>query len=316
MALIISRPPVPITFQTIADRYQGITVRWIGADGSEWDLGGGAEGVVLQGFGTEGLHDPVIEQFEDESPNFHGADIQGWLALPRDVFWPLKVYADNSDQWVDTYARFFDSIDPMAPGRWIVGYRGAERELKLVGAYDRSHAFGVHPTVLGWGSIGVRLRAEQPFWEGQPIRKGPWSEPSAMPFIPEGGAPAFYLNGRSALGSATVDNPSKKVPAFPTWIVDGPLSGIQLGIGEQVIEPPNVPAGKRLVIDTDLRNVTVRFGDIPAEGQEFTGVDYSETLGLQEFAPIPPGKDVAVTVTGTGEGSVICELVPLHFRAM
>lgn len=309
--LILSAPPVaPPVSET---QWQSITVEWVGADGSVWDLSSGDQGVVLQRDGTEGEHDPVITKYSSEARAFHGKRNRGWRALAREVFWPVLIYADDSEDWRDTYHRFFRSIHPEVPGTWRISFAGVARELRLTGRYDNSHAFETHPTVLGWGRFGVQLEAEQPFWEGTPVLRGPWRAPAPLPFYP---GPPFHISAAAAFGSAVIDNPGD-VNTYITWEAVGPLSSIVVGAGGRLIEVPfPVADGEMLRLDTDLRNPTALLGPVPEVGEAFEGVDMTTELGFQPLAAIPPGESRELHVAAIGDGSISARLTPLHFRAI
>lgn len=301
--LIFSAPPVPAPVPE--DQWEAIDIQWIGWDGSVWNLSTGAEGVVLQASGTEGLHDPQLTKYQSVARAIPGARNRGWRAEKRQVFWPMHIYSDSSAAWAETYRRFFASIHPDKSGTWRVGLAGEYRELQLTGVYDDSYAFGTHPTVLGWGRFGVKLEAVQPYWTADQIERGPWAVASATSFFGSG-APSFTIGASESLGTATMENPGD-VDAYPVWTAVGPLSSLTMGVGDAVITVPfSLTSGKVLRVDTDPRNPTATLD----------GVDTTATLGLQPFAPIQPGDSVPLTVTASGAGSVSVALTPLHFRAL
>lgn len=317
--LIPVAPPVPAP-SALVKAWESITVEWVGADGSRWDLGTGAQGVVLSAYGTEGMHEPVIDADDSETLDVDGAQQQSWRAPKREVFWPIRVFHDDSLAWKDTYQRFFDSLNFDRDGIWRVGFNGETRELRCRFRPKTAHRFDTHPTVLGWGRFGVELVALQPWWEGELIRRGPWKAPDTHPFFP---GPPYYLSASSAFGSATVPNPGQ-VPVWRIWVADGPLTSLQLGDEGRVIDVPfAIPAGKRFLLDTNPRNVTAVMGDTPApEAEEsfdpaaFVGEDKTEELGFQSFTPTPIGAEVPVHVSATGAGRVQCLLTPRYRRAM
>lgn len=309
--LILSRPPVQPP--TIPDIWIPITSTWTGWNGAKFELTSGAGGVAFSA-GVVGLHEPQMTRFVSQSRAVHGERLRGWRAVPRDVRWPVWVYADSSLEWQDTYSRFMDSVHPEFEGVWRVEYAGSYRELRLTGVFDEDHEYEVDPHVMGWELYGVKLRAAQPFWTGAPVTRGPWTGATPVDFYGESGGPPFYLSSSSTLADATMNNPGD-VPAYPVWTIDGELDDIKVGVGDVLIEPSDVDSGKRLVIDTDPRNVTALLGDIPGDGETFEGEDVTQALGFQPFAPIPPGGEVPIHIEGAGAGSVTCTLVPLYRRA-
>ena len=305
MVIILSRPPVapPVP----VDQWAGLTVLWYGADGSVWDLGSGEEGAVLLRTGTEGMHDPVLTKYYSKSRVVPGARARGWRAEPREVFWPALIYSHNSsDEWRDRYRAFFASIHPSIPGRWRVGYKGAFRELLLTGVYNDTHLFEQDPVRRGWERFGITLEAVQPWWQGDPIELGPWRQPETAPFFPAEGGPSFTISSSIAIGHAHVSNPGD-VDSWLTWTAVGPLTSVEIGIGNDVaVIPFNVAAGETLIIDTDPRRQT----------GTLNGVDVTKQLGLLPYGSIPPGGRVGVHVEANGAGSISASLVPLYFRAI
>lgn len=317
MFLILSSPPV--TPPAAADLFPGYVSEWI-FEGRTWNLNDWQSGVFLDTRGVEGLHNPVVEKFASTARGIHGKRRRGWRASARDVFWPVQVFADRStDEWLVRQREFFNTIRPDREGVWRVSHNGRARTLRLTGVFNDSYAYELDPLREGWAPYGVALEADQPFWEGDAVTRGPWKGADAVNFYGGDesgatGATPFYLSAAETLADATMSNPGD-VDAYPVWTIDGDLDDIQVGVGDVVVEPANVDAGKRLVIDTDPRNTTALLGDIPSEGEPFTGADVTAALGFQSFAPIPPGGSVPIHVEGVGAGSVTCTLTPLYFRA-
>lgn len=305
MVVILSQPPV--TPPVPVDQWTGMSVVWFGADGSVWDLATGAEGVVLENEGTEGLHNPAVTKFTSSSRVVPGNRLRGWRTEPREVFWPIFVYSnEDSDEWKSRYADFFASIHPEMPGRWRVGHGGTFRELELTGVFGDPHSFQHDPLVFGWSKFGVTLEAAQPYWAGEPLALGPWSQPETGPFFGASGAPDFFLSSSAEIGRATISNPGD-VDAWMTWTCVGPLADIEIGIGSTVATVPfDLSAGQVLVIDTDPRH----------QSGTLDGVDVTKELGLLSYGAIPPGSDVEVHVEASGAGEISAALTPLYFRAM
>lgn len=303
--VILSRPPVapPVP----EDQWAGVSVIWHGADGSVWDLGSGAGGAVLQRSGTEGLHDPVITKFSSTSRVVPGNRPRGWRSEAREVFWPILVYShESATEWKARYRAFFASIHPENPGTWRIGHGGEVRELQLTGVYPKGHSFQHDPLVLGWEMFGVALEAHQPYWEGAAVELGPWKQPLTGDFFAPGGSPDFFISSSTEIGRATITNPGD-VDAWLVWKAVGPLSGIEIGIGDAVATIPfDLAAGEELIIDTDPRH----------QSGTRDGLDVTKPLGLLPYASVPPGTNVEVHVEAAGVGEISASLTPLYFRAM
>lgn len=316
--LILSRPaPVPAP---IASDWQSLSLIWEGWDGSVWDLNSRDGGVLLYRRGVEGMHNPHITRHTSTSRAVPGNRLRGWRAEAREVFWPIYLWGGSSTEWRERNAAFLKTVHPDRAGTWKVTAGSETRSLRLTATFDEPHQYDIDPQLHGWVQYGITLEAEQPFWEGTPIKRGPWRQPSSQSFIDPAGSPPLHISTGAAFGSATVPNPGD-VDAYGVWTLSGPLEDIEVGIGDTYVAPFDLIAGETLRIDTDPRNPTAELGPttLDADGNfdsdAFVGEDATEELGLQDFAPIPPGEEVELHVEAAGAGSIEFELVPLHFRA-
>lgn len=296
------------------DRWVGLSVTWTGPDGSVWDLADVAGGVFLDRAGVEGLHFPPITKYRSAARGIPGNRVRGWRTEAREVFWPIHLWGGSSEEWLTRNEAFLSTIHPERAGTWTVQASGRPaRSLQLTGVFDESHAYTVDPVHSGWASYGITLEASQPYWEGELITRGPWKAPDPVPFFP---GPPFSIGRGAAFGTAVIPNPGD-VEGWGVWRAVGPLSSVELGVGDAIIEVPfDVPSGEVLVIDTDPRHPTARMGAVPDEGEVFDGADMRSQLGLQDYAPVPVGSSVPLHVDATGTGEITYELKPLFFRAI
>ncbi|GGH34252.1 hypothetical protein [Microbacterium album] len=303
MVLILSAPPVAPPVPPA--QWVGLGIEWVAPDGTVWDLTDPSKGVVLVRDGVEGLHFPRVEKFSSASRAIPGKRSRGWRALARDVFWRVYIYRDSSAAWLELYRRFFDSIHPDRVGTWRVTAGDQTRELRLTGTFDEPWVYDRDPLYRGWALYGVAMEADQPFWAGAPIKRGPWRAPAPVPFFDADGSPPLHISQGSTFASARIPN-AGDVDAWPVWTLEGPLDPVEVGIGEAIVQVPfPILDGQVLRIDTDPRNVTATLD----------GADVTRLLGFQRFAPVPPGGEVPLHVAAAGGGAVSVELVPLYFRA-
>lgn len=285
--------------------WQTLVVVWVGWDGSVWNLNSGAEGVRLLKDGVEGLHFPPITKWSSSSPVVPGKRSRGWQSDAREVFWPVQIRGASSEAFRELYDAFFTTIHPDRAGEWMVRAGEQVRRLRLTGTFDTSHNDPLDPYLRGRAVYGVTLEAEQPYWEGESFSVGPWLAADGVDFFDPGGSPLFHISSSHTAASAEMTNPGD-VDAYPVWTVTGPMSDIELGVGTRIIDVPFAVAdGEVLVIDTDPRNITATVN----------GVDATEDLGFQSFAPIPAKATTPLHVEATGEGSITVSLTPLYFRA-
>lgn len=303
MPIVFAAPPVaPPSLSGSA----GLRMRWLGADGSVWDLNDWRAGVCLMLGGVTGLHFPRVTKYKSRSRAVPGHRNRGWRAEARDVFWPLYVYGDGSESWRAVYDRFFATIHPDKAGVWEVTAGTQVRSLRLTGVFDDDYQFTRDPYAAGWAVIPVQMEPEQPFWEGQTVKRGPFSAPAGVDFIPPTLAPTFHISPAATFASATIPNQGD-VDAWLVWTVEGPITDVTLGLGGVTATVPfELSAGQVLRIDTDPRNISARLD----------GVDVTAQLGLMEFAAVPPGGVVPLMVAASGAGGISAELTPLYFRGL
>ena len=305
MILVAVSPPRPAPAPPVASDWGALSVWWEGWDGSVWDLNDRAGGVMLLREEVEGLHNPQVTREIDTNAAVHGHRVRAWTADAREVYWPIFLFAGNTVDWLARSKAFWSTIHPDRPGTWRVRAGSEERTLRLKAVFGDPHRYPVDPLHQRWAKYGVTLEAEQPFWCGVPITAGPWSTEEGVEFFPDDGAPDFGISGSTAFGDAVISNPGD-VDAYGVAVIDGPLDDVEIGVGSAVIHVPfPVPDGETLRIDTDPLRPTATMG----------GLDVTRDLGLQEYAPVPPGRSVPLHVMATGTGSIRFTLTPLYFRA-
>lgn len=276
---------------------------WVGWDGSTWDLQDHDAGLDMLLAGVEGLHFPKITRWSSSSRAIPGNRRRGWQADPRSVFWPLFLWSDGTDGWLDLQDRFFRTIHPEKAGTWRVTAGAQVRTLQLRGTFEDSYRHEADPLQRGWAVYPITLEAASPYWSGAPVTAGPWSaDPGGVPFFP---GPPFHLGSSMTLTSAAITNPGD-VDAWPVWSAWDELTALTVGVsGRSIVVPFDLADGDRLVIGTDPRNPFATFN----------GVDVLAELGLQAYAPVPALGTAPLQITAGGTGSVACTIVPQHFRA-
>lgn len=277
---------------------------WTGWDGSVWSLTDPASQVRLKQ-GVRGLSMPPVRRYSSASAGVPGSRWRGASPEERQVFWPLAVHTAPGQGWVDQDSAFFRTLDPERPGIWRVQQPdGGARSLRCRFVDDGQHTYVTGPAGIGWAFYGITLVAEQPYWEGEPLVRYFNAAPPVLFF---GTPQVFSLDPGSTVATATVDNPGD-VDAYPVWTVTGPTTGVTLGVGGRLIEVPFALAdGEVLVVDPRPTAQTAIMS---------TGVERTAELGEADFAPIPAGESLALSLDLAGAGgSVQVSLTPLHYRA-
>lgn len=302
MSIILTAPSSPPVSET---QWRGMGVTWEAA-GKLFDLTSKDGGIVLVRDGVEGLHFPEIVQHTSRHRATHGQRSRGFRVEPREAFWKVYIWGDGGDAWLSVQDEFWSTIRPDVEGVWRVTAGGQSRTVRLRGQFDDSFSYERDPLLHGWAVFPVKLVADQPFWTGPLVQSPVWRAADPLEFFPAGGGPSFHISSASTFGTARIGNPGD-VGAYPRWEIRDQLGDIQVGVGADIITVPfDMVTGDRLTIYSDPR----------APRAVLNGTAVTRTLGLQDFAPIPPGGAVDVHVSATGNGSVQATLEPLHYRAL
>jgi hypothetical protein len=284
---------------------------WIAWDGTEWDLSHGLSGLALQS-GVRGLKDPPITRWKTQSPAVSGSIFRGVVTDEREIFWPIKVFANSgSNDWIVHNSRFWRTLDPNRTGQWVVTQpNGTRRTLtcRFTGLDDDSD--DISPELVGFCVYGINLVAEQPYWVGETTTRIFENVTGQNFYGGSGGGgfgPPFYLSSGTTLASASTSNPGD-VPVSPVWRINGPSTDCTVIVdGHTIAFPMSIGAGHWVELDTAPTS-QVALDDL--------GVDRTAELGAVDFAEIRPGDNVPLTVSMTGGGSVSMKLTAAYRRAM
>lgn len=289
MGLLFAAPsPAPALARVAASPWGKLRHTWTGWDGSEWDLSRPAGGVFLLAEGLEGLGMPDFTNYTTSSPVVHGTKWEGWLATGRKVFWNIGIYNNQgSNEWIALNRAFWRTLRPGKTGVWTIHLPTGEKfSLTLRLASPGSIAMDRDPVQHGWKSYGIELFPEQPFWEAKPVVKQ-WGSGKQVPFLgPDDKGPPFHVSRSTTLGSATLTN-SGDVESYIQWTITGPTLSVTVGIGgENTVVPFPVPDGKKLIIDTDPRNLIA----------ELNGVDVMNQLTEFNYPALQPGENIKLSL--------------------
>ena len=295
-----------------------LVVTWTGWDGSVWTLSDPSQNVFLSRGDLRGLSFPPFNRFTSTSPLIAGSRYRGGRTDERDVFWPIVVSADSSDEFLAVNRAFRRTLDPEKLGTWTVTTPGGESRSVKLRHVPEDVGYDVDPVKFGRQVYGVRMVAEQPFWAGAPIKRS-WYETAPPPGLYAGPGVLNFAPG-SSFDTASIPNPGD-VEVYPVWTVKGPSTNIVLGVDGKLIElPTTLGQFDYRVIDTRPDQLIVR------DGEPIPGVygpnEMTYELGAVEFGAIPPGADVPLTVQVTGGSSagsrtnVWLQITPLDYEAI
>lgn len=306
-------PTIPQFVATETAKWVGLDPTWTGADGSVWRLAREDSGVLLLRGGTRGLYAPTHETYRSDSPALAGSRYRGSRTLAREVFWPLLVYSRTSSQaWTDLDRAFWRTLRADTPGTWSVTLPdGTRRSLACRYEAGGDEAQDELPVRTGYATYGVKLTAdEDPYWQGDPQTYTFANPVTRFPPYPMPGSRNGYvlwLSRGSTIANAIVPNPGD-VDTFPLWRVNGPFTTAQVGVGGRIIDIPfALEAGRTLTLDTRPQAYSARLDD---------GTDLTGRLGVRrEFAPIPAGRSITLSLQMQGAGSVTATITPRYERA-
>lgn len=294
----------------------GMRHLWHAWDGTTWDIGNPSSPVRLNA-GVQGLDDPDVDYYTSDSPGVDGTTDRGFRVSGRTVFWPLRIFLPAASQaWVDLDASFWRSLQPGRYGTWeVIQPNRVSRSLRLRMQDKATPTFTTDPALTGYQTYGVRLVCPDPYWVGDKVTRT-FAPATSAPFF----GPVFTITRSNTLSTATLTNPGD-VEAWPVWTILGPTTAVTVGLDAHAITVPfTVDAGKAVIIDTDPRaqtayDATVTTGPDGSQVVTSTGVERTGSLGTVDYAPIPPGASVPLTLTVTGAGSVNVSILPRYLRA-
>jgi hypothetical protein len=301
-------------------------MRWE-AKGTSWPLTDPDTGLFLMP-GIRGLGSARSERHSTRSPATPGSRHEGVSFLDREVFWPVCIWNDDgSVDWMLRDRAFWSTMDPLVPGLWVVTLPdGSERSLQIRFTDDGDHVSEYDPIRRGWEKYGIKLLAEQPFWEGQPVVRA-WKNRTYEPFFEPVGPHIVNIASGSDASTATIDNPGD-VESYARWFIDGDTTTAAVGVDGVTVEVPfSIAAWECLVIESDPDLIGATLYDVTPEGAELkpservvgehliNPVDKTPDLGEADFAPIPPGESVPLSLTINGSGAVELLLPTLYRRA-
>lgn len=309
-----------------APAWSGMPMTWT-AKGTQWALTDRSTGIFLLP-GVRGLGSARTERHTTSSPAVAGSQYQGSSFLDREVMWPLKIWHNGgSTAWMERDRAFWTTMDPQDTGVWTVVHPdGNHRSLMLRFVDDGDHVRDRNPLRLGWDRYNITLVAEQPFWVGDPVVRSFIGELPPEPFFEPTGPQIVNIASDFSAANARMDNPGD-VESYPRWFIDGDTSSASVGAGGVVVDVPfAVAAGTCLVIDSDPDLIGATLYEITVSGAEkkpsdrvigvdmINPVDMSAALGEADFAPIPAGAQVPLSLQITGTGTVEVLLPTLYRR--
>lgn len=289
--------------------------RWTGTDGSVWNLSNPDEGVFIVQEDLEGMHTPVTDDINRESPSIAGSSFQGYRVKARDVVWGVYLFTDeNSEAFYDLDRRFWDSMKIGQYGTWrVTRPDGAFRELSMR-PVAQSYSFERDPGRFGWVKYAVRFLADvNPFWTI------PYEVPGSRLTVSSDVGDNFF-GGDTGVGAPFIISPSRAETSrsiyndgdedvWPIITIQGPMDFVDIVIGKRKYHIDcDVQGDEWFKIDTTPYNFRI---------YDSTGANRISSLDNWVFEPFPSKKTTKIEVLpqGIGGGSVVFDVPPLYHRA-
>lgn len=300
-------------------------ILWTGTDGSRWDMAGGLVRASVGGIKGFGMPDPVFQVSKNAGRD--GQRLRGVQRNPRTVFVPVRFKDEASTDVLGVQRQFWRSLGLGEYGTITVTTPdGDERMLRCRFEDDGGYAYTLDPFTAHVTTIGLTFTADDPYWYGDRIGTSYSLDPSAQVNFFGGGDPSvtnsgppFVISASTGTQSYTIDNPGD-VDAWPTWAIAGPATSFQVGVAGRLIAASYaIPAGRTLVIDTDPESQSAILVDTDPYNRDGS-MSNPVRLRFQaftalNFAPIPRGQSVLLTMTINGAGVVGAWINPRYERA-
>lgn len=287
-----------------------IGIKMFGANGAQFDLVNGTEGVILAD-GMKGVELPEFKFVEAKTARAPGRRVLGINWDKSDLVLPVHVgdtYQSRRDgkfrrgaDWISLDRSFKGAATPTQQTRIEVTveggdgartYRGRQEELE-----DNTEG-SLLRDIRGMASYELTLGADFPFWQGTPvIYDFPYAATAVDNYYGPGNlAPPFYISKGNSLASAVVLNPGQ-VATYPTWIITGPAQAT-VGVGDHLTYVSGLSSGQQVTITTDPNSMDVR-----DEG----GNRAWPLISSYDFAGIEPGEssNISARIVGGGPGANI-----------
>jgi hypothetical protein len=157
----------------------------------------------------------------------------------------------------------------------------------------------------GWVPYPISGVALDPWWYGEEQYRT-FKQAGATGTLAGPGRP---IGAGNTLDKATIDNPGD-VASFPRVRFNGPSTTVTLGVEingvvRNVTVPFTLTAGQYVDVDYDTHSV-----------RDHTGASRRAELSSAMFVPVPPGKNIALTMSMTGTGTVEVRLPTRYKRAI
>jgi hypothetical protein len=287
------------------------TLDLIGVDGSTWHLMDLASPAHLLG-GMGGLHLPPATNRWAQTARGSGRRWKGSVLDARrfhmavrvgDPYPPFRI----GDEWRTLDGQFWDALSTDASATLVMN---GQRRLAFRLDDDNDFDFPKDPALLGKAAYTIGCIADRPEWTGAPVEASFNFAPTVgANYYGTGEGPPFVISTPDITRHATISNIGD-LPAYPVWRIIGPATTAVVGVGDRLVTIPfALQAGQQVIIDTEAQTIV-----------DGTGISLWPSMGSTpvDFAPVPPGGNVEITIgleDGTSSSEIQVSLTPRYRRA-
>lgn len=278
-----------------------VTISLLGSNGDTIDLIDDGDFVLLTG--ARGFGMPMSSVRIDPSAGDGGVWRSSRRAL-REVDLPIAILGLNRDDVESKLRRLARLLqDTNGPTRIIANYSNG------LSVYLDAHFTGGAETQFGddagltWCRWVVSMQAPQPFWQtGSESSFSIGSGNTGRGLLPQ--LTKLRVSSSQTLGLVNVNN-AGDVPAYPRWVIKGPVQNLVISDGSRSFSfPGTILAGKTYTVDTKTNEVSDELGN-----------NIYALLGpAPKLFPLLPGEST-IEVTGseaTADTQVTCFYSPRY----
>ena len=288
---------------------------WYGTDGTVWNLSDPDKGVFIVQEEIEGMHLPLVDDLNRESPSVDGASFHGYRIKPRDVVWSVYIYTDeDSEAFYDLDRRFWDSMRMGQYGTWrVTRPDGQFRELRMRQT-PIQYGFERDPGRFGWVKYPIRFLADaEPLWKVPLILPGSLTTFDSEPGLDffggaAGKGPQFEISPtRSEMTREHYNDGDEDV--YPVYEIKGPMDFVDFSInGREYHVECDLLAGEWIKIDTHPRRFSIT---------DDTGANRTKSISDWIFDSFKAKETTIIQAfpQGLGGGSFMIDASPLYHRA-
>ncbi|QXJ40746.1 tail related protein [Curtobacterium phage Parvaparticeps] len=293
-------------------------VELVGVDGSRWNLRNGPVQMTTAGLGGLNMRTPQYQKIE--TARGHGSRVTSWKYGDEQVRLPLKwniLYAHDitglqRQFWNALFSEDFTQRCLLV----VTDGDGAERSLPIRFVDDGGIAYALDPYT--WQDpFVVTFEANDPYWLGTevsvPFQLG--ADDSSSNFFgggdvnAQGKGPDFFLAAGRGDGASQVANPGNAA-AWAVWTFTAQSAGVtdfRFGVAGHYVSSNSIA-----MVSGDVLEISTSPLDQVAL---LNGVNVTRELDEVDWAAIPPGSFVDVSIEVTGAALVEVSFNPLYNRA-